>query len=445
MPKTPSYRKRAGRTQALVTLTDSVTRQRRDYWLGEHGTPESREHYHRVIAEWEAGGRRLPRPLAQPAAAARPDELQLIVLLRDYYHYAKQHHDYGEFRSFVAVMRLMRKFFGRTPAAEFGPKKLRLLRDEMVRGDATEDPPRRPWARKYINQQVQRIRRIFKWAVAHELVPAAVHQALGTVEPLKRGRCAARENPKVGPAPAHVVDAVLPFLSRPVRALVELQLRTGARAGELVELRACDIEMDETLGVWCYCPHHHKNAHRERERAIYFGPRAQEVLRPFLANRVTTDYLFSPAEAEADRRAELHAKRKTPLSCGNRPGTNVEDVPAKAPGERYSTDSYRRAIEYACKRAFLPPPPLAPLEGETAEAWRARLKKQRKFEALHAWYREHRFRPHQLRHSVGTLIRREFGLEAAQLALGHASAVVTDAVYAERDRTKVIEIMRKIG
>ena len=28
MPKTPSYRKRAGRTQALVTLTDSVTRQR---------------------------------------------------------------------------------------------------------------------------------------------------------------------------------------------------------------------------------------------------------------------------------------------------------------------------------------------------------------------------------------------------------------------------------
>lgn len=51
MPKTPSYRKRAGRTQALVTLTDSVTRQRRDYWLGEHGTPESRERYHRVLAE----------------------------------------------------------------------------------------------------------------------------------------------------------------------------------------------------------------------------------------------------------------------------------------------------------------------------------------------------------------------------------------------------------
>jgi integrase len=50
-----------------------------------------------------------------------------------------------------------------------------------------------------------------------------------------------------------------------------------------------------------------------------------------------------------------------------------------------------------------------------------------------------------LRHNAATLLRREFGLEAAQLALGHASAQITDAVYAERDRAKVIEIMRKIG
>lgn len=41
MPKTPTYRKREGRSQALVTLTDSVTKRRRDFWLGEHGTPVS--------------------------------------------------------------------------------------------------------------------------------------------------------------------------------------------------------------------------------------------------------------------------------------------------------------------------------------------------------------------------------------------------------------------
>ena len=43
------------------------------------------------------------------------------------------------------------------------------------------------------------------------------------------------------------------------------------------------------------------------------------------------------------------------------------------------------------------------------------------------------------------MIRREFGLEAAQVTLGHGSAQVTDAIYAERDIATVEEIMRKIG
>lgn len=50
-----------------------------------------------------------------------------------------------------------------------------------------------------------------------------------------------------------------------------------------------------------------------------------------------------------------------------------------------------------------------------------------------------------LRHTAATEIRRAFGLEAAQLALGHSSAQVTDAVYAERDHGKVAEIMRQVG
>lgn len=52
MPKTPAYRTRKGYDQALVTLTDSRTGKRRDYWLGAHGTPASRERYHRLVAEW---------------------------------------------------------------------------------------------------------------------------------------------------------------------------------------------------------------------------------------------------------------------------------------------------------------------------------------------------------------------------------------------------------
>lgn len=443
MPKTPSYRKRPGRGQALVTLTDSATKRRRDYWLGKYGSAESRERYHRVIAEWETRGRRLPSTRFD-APSHDGDGVKLVVLAREFYRWARESYDRGELRSFLVVINLMRKYCGRLPAAQFGPKKLRMLREEMIRGDATSDPPRKPWSRRYINQQVQRVRRIFKWAVAHELVPASVHQSLCALEPLKRGRTQAREHAKVGPVRDDVLNATLPHLNRPVRALVELQLYSGARAGELLELRACDIEMDAETSVWTYRPGRHKNTHRERERVIYFGPRAQEALRPFLTDRPTAAYLFSPAEAEAARLEAIHAARKTPLSCGNRPGTNRLPDPKKKPGDHYTTPSYYRSIQAACDRAFPPPAPLARRDDETIAEWRTRLTPKQKAQ-LSAWRKAHRWHPHQLRHNAATLLRREFGLEAAQLALGHASAMVTDAVYAERDRAKVIEIMRKIG
>ncbi|MGP1347648.1 MAG: hypothetical protein ACTS3F_13405 [Phycisphaerales bacterium] len=56
-----------------------------------------------------------------------------------------------------------------------------------------------------------------------------------------------------------------------------------------------------------------------------------------------------------------------------------------------------------------------------------------------------RWHPNQLGHIGATEMRRGFGLEAAQLALGHASAHVTDAVHAERDGSLVAEIMRRVG
>ena len=82
---------------------------------------------------------------------------------------------------------------------------------------------------------------------------------------------------------------------------------------------------------------------------------------------------------------------------------------------------------------------------ETAADWKARLIADGKWEELMEWRRTHRFHVHQLRHNCASRLRREYGLEAAQLALGHASALVTDAVYAERDLTRVVEIMRRIG
>jgi integrase len=52
--------------------------------------------------------------------------------------------------------------------------------------------------------------------------------------------------------------------------------------------------------------------------------------------------------------------------------------------------------------------------------------------------------PNQLRHTFATAARRQFGLEAAQVALGHAQADVTQ-VYAERDLTLALKVAAEVG
>lgn len=51
--KQPTYRLRPDYGQPIVTLTDAVTRKRKDYWLGEYESPASYEMYRRVLAAWE--------------------------------------------------------------------------------------------------------------------------------------------------------------------------------------------------------------------------------------------------------------------------------------------------------------------------------------------------------------------------------------------------------
>src|SRR5690606_2441627 len=154
--------------------------------------------------------------------------------------------------------------------------------------------------------------------------------------------------------------------------------------------------------------------------------------------------LFSPSDAEAERRAKLTAARRTPFSCGNAVGSVVIEEPVHLPGDHYTTASYRRAIQRGCDLAFPAPGPLSRrelshgrFEGEGALL--ARLSPEQRSQ-LEAWRKANRWHPHQLRHLAATEIRAEFGLEASALVLGHASATLTDRVYAERDERKVLEV-----
>ena len=113
------------------------------------------------------------------------------------------------------------------------------------------------------------------------------------------------------------------------------------------------------------------------------------------------------------------------------------------PGECYTVDSYRAAIKRACELAFQPAPPLRKMEGESVKAWKRRLTPEQSVE-LKRWNVEHAWHPHQLRHTRASQIRRQFGLEGAQVALNHASLEATQ-LYAERNYDLARQIARAIG
>lgn len=60
------------------------------------------------------------------------------------------------------------------------------------------------------------------------------------------------------------------------------------------------------------------------------------------------------------------------------------------------------------------------------------------------WRKSHCWSPNQLRHTFATRVRKQHGLEAAQVLLGHSRADVTQ-VYAERNEELAVTVAAKIG
>jgi integrase len=177
------------------------------------------------------------------------------------------------------------------------------------------------------------------------------------------------------------------------------------RPGEVVLLRGRDLE--RCGKAWTFTPHTHKMEHRDRPRVIFLGPKAQDVVRPFL--KADPDaYVFSPKEAEAERNAAKRAGRTSPMTpsqARRRPKRNRK----RAPGNRYTPTTYRKCVTRACETENVDP-----------------------------------FTPNQLRHSAATRIRKEYDLETARAVLGQASAVVTE-IYAEIDHTRASRVAAESG
>lgn len=404
----PSYRLHKPKGLAVVRLNG------RDIYLGKYGTPESRTAYERVIAEWLANGKQLAPRTVEPVTASSVTVNELILAYIDHAkrYYLKNGEPTGELHNVKDSLKPVTLLYGDSSVTAFTPSALKAVREKMLASSL---------CRNVINARVNRIRRMFKWGVESEFVPAGVLHALQAVSPLKRGRTEARETKPVQPVSDERVELVLKTVSRHVAAMIQLQRLTGMRPNEVTGMRLRDI--DRSRGMWVYVPSSHKTEHHGRARSIFIGPRAQAVLLPFISVE-SEGFIFSPTEAVEEHRSNLRARRKTPMTPSQAARVRKLD-PERVAGDRYTRRSYAYAIARGCDRAFPPP-------------------KELDAEARKVWRKEHRWSPNQLRHTAATELRRQFGIEAARVVLGHTSPAVT-MIYAAADEKAAAEIMSQVG
>jgi integrase len=405
--------------QAVVRLNGH------DHYLGRHGTPEAKAAFERLIARWLAHGRTLP---PEDGAGLTVNEVILGYVRHAEQHYQVSGGKCSELDGIKDALSIVKAMYGRRPAADFGPKALKAVRQKMVE---------RGWSRNYVNKQVNRVKRMFRWAAGEELIPPSVYHGVQSVPAIRRGQPGLREARPVRPVAAQLLDVTLPHLTPVTRTMAELQLLTGMRPGEVCILRPCDL--DVTGRVWVYRPASHKTAHHGKRREVYLGPKAQEVLKPWLPAE-TFAYVFSPACSEELRRAEQRCNRKTPLTpsqAARRPKAR----PKRPKGARYDVDGYRRAIFYACAKADR----LARQAAEDARAAAEGREPVRVPARVPAAERlVPQWHPNQLRHNAATALRKEYGIELARIILGHSTAFTTE-IYAERDRQTALDVVLKVG
>ena len=126
--RVPAYRLHKPSGQARVII------KRKHHYLGKYGSPESLEKYHRLVAE------HVRSPSAPPEAvlaAADDSALSVKQIILAYWRFAETYYSKnGEPSDRLYHVRLalrpLRKLYGDTLASEFGPRKLKNVREEMI-------------------------------------------------------------------------------------------------------------------------------------------------------------------------------------------------------------------------------------------------------------------------------------------------------------------------
>lgn len=284
----PSLRLHKPSGLAVVTLCGQ------DHYLGQHKTPESQARYDELIQTWLQNGRTLKswQPQGETLESLYEAYLKFVQS-----YYVKRGRPTSEQVQIRAAIGHLIRSSGHVNVEDFSAFALKRYRDGLIEEDLS---------RKVINQHVERVRRMISWGVSEKLAPPTVLVELKTVKGLSRGRSQAREAPPVKPVPEELIEAVIKIAHPIIGTMIKLQLITGMRPGEVIQMR--NAEIDKLVNPWCYRPREHKTEHHDRERLIFLGPECQSLLEAF-SHLDPEEYLFSPRQVTKDHHARYMRRR----------------------------------------------------------------------------------------------------------------------------------------
>lgn len=346
---------------------------KREY-LGRYGTVEAEIAYHQLVASFLIDRHKNMNPSSLRALST--------AYLAEY----RKRISPSQFRiESYAVERLGEFVDLDTSATDFGPRQFTRFREHLA---TKRNKKGQILKSSVVNKYLAAVRRMFRWGVTMEYIQADQLVALQAVTGVRDLA------PKVTGVSSAQIEAVRPHVSDVIWSMVLLQLSTGARPGEVQALRRRDIDTSTT--PWTATLSEHKMAYRGQSRTLFFGPRAQEILQPYMT-RQPDEFLFSPVD-EIRRKAESMTGEPVKPSKTHR-----------LYARPFSRTAYSCAIRRACDAA-----------------------------GVERWH------PHQLRHEAANQIQAVRGPDAVRAVLGHESLNTTQ-IYLDRDTKLARNVALEIG
>ena len=369
MARKPIYGLHAARNLARTTVNG------KRIYLGVFNSPESKKAFDKILADWEAAHSERSKSAPVTLTVSR---LAVLFLKYAEKEYVRDGKPTGETANFRYALKAMTNMYHGVKVIDFGPKKLKQLQQQMVVNG---------FAQQTINSAIRRIRQVFEWGVSEEIVPGRIAQDLHAVAGLRQGRTIAPAPKSKGSVPLADIDAVKPFVTKPVWGMIEFMLLTGCRPSEAIALKWSEI--DNSGEVWIYRPGHHKTAHKGKSRTIVIGPKCQQVLNG-LREMSRSDFVFDPQVGFEEFVRKAYG----------------DEAKARKVGDCYTKHGLNSAVRKACEKAA------------------------KKKTISGSWS------PGQLRKTRATQARQQGDLETAQQVLGHSSKQTTERHYAEVDLSR---------